>query len=97
MSANTALLEVKHLSTWLESGDAVVRAVDGLSFTIRQGETFALLGESGSGKSMTALSIMRLLPDAGRIVGGEVRLNGTRPAGSARDRDAQRARAAASR
>jgi len=77
VGANTALLEVKHLSTWLESGDAIVRAVDGLSFTIRQGETFALLGESGSGKSMTALSIMRLLPDAGRIVGGELRLNGS--------------------
>jgi peptide/nickel transport system ATP-binding protein len=77
VAANTALLEVKHLSTWLESGDVIVRAVDGLSFTIRQGETFALLGESGSGKSMTALSIMRLLPDAGRIVGGELRLNGS--------------------
>jgi peptide/nickel transport system ATP-binding protein len=77
VSANAALLEVKQLSTWLESGDAIVRAVDGLSFTIRQGETFALLGESGSGKSMTALSIMRLLPDAGRIVGGEIRLDGS--------------------
>jgi peptide/nickel transport system ATP-binding protein len=72
-----ALLEVKHLCTWLESGDVEIRAVDGLSFGIRSGETFALLGESGSGKSMTALSIMRLLPDAGRIVGGEVRLDGT--------------------
>ncbi len=76
MGANPTLLDVKHLSTWLESGDAVVRAVDGLTFGIRRGETFALLGESGSGKSMTALSIMRLLPDAGTIVGGEIRLDG---------------------
>ena len=60
-----------------------------------QGETFALLGESGSGKSMTALSIMRLLPDAGRIVGGEHPAGRQRPAGAARNRDAQRAWAAA--
>ncbi len=77
MSANTTLLEVKHLRTWLASGDAVVRAVDGLSFGIEAGETFALLGESGSGKSITALSIMRLLPDAGRVVSGEIRMDGT--------------------
>jgi peptide/nickel transport system ATP-binding protein len=72
-----ALLEVKHLSTWLDTGDAVVHAVDGLTFEIARGETFALLGESGSGKSMTALSVMRLLPDAGRIVSGQVLLDGT--------------------
>ena len=76
MKANPTLLEVRHLHTWLASGDAVVRAVDGLSFTIEAGETFALLGESGSGKSITALSIMRLLPDAGRVVSGQVLLDG---------------------
>jgi len=76
-STGTTLLEVKDLRTWLASGDSVVRAVDGLSFTIQTGETFALLGESGSGKSITALSIMRLLPDAGRVVSGEIRLDGT--------------------
>jgi len=76
MSATPTLLEVKHLHTWLASGDTVVRAVDGLSFGIEAGETFALLGESGSGKSITALSIMRLLPDAGRVVSGEVRMDG---------------------
>ena len=53
-----------------------MRAVDGLSLSLERGETFALLGESGCGKSMTALSIMRLLPDAGRIVSGEVLLDG---------------------
>jgi peptide/nickel transport system ATP-binding protein len=70
------LLSVKGLRTHLDSGDAVVRAVDGLSFEIRRGETFALVGESGCGKSMTALSIMRLLPDAGSVVGGAVELDG---------------------
>jgi len=73
----TALLEVKDLSTWLDTADAAVHAVDGLTFHIRRGETFALLGESGSGKSMTALSIMRLLPDSGRIVSGQVLLEGS--------------------
>jgi peptide/nickel transport system ATP-binding protein len=77
MSANPTVLEVSQLRTWLASGESVVRAVDGLSFSIEAGETFALLGESGSGKSITALSIMRLLPDAGRVVSGEVRMDGT--------------------
>jgi peptide/nickel transport system ATP-binding protein len=76
MSANPTLLEVRQLHTWLASEDSVVRAVEGLSFSIEAGETFALLGESGSGKSITALSIMRLLPDAGRVVSGVVRMDG---------------------
>jgi peptide/nickel transport system ATP-binding protein len=71
------LLRVEGLSTWLDTGDAVVRAVDGLSFSVEKGETFALVGESGSGKSMTALSLMRLLPDAARVVSGRVWLDGT--------------------
>ena len=70
------LLSVKALRTHLDSGDAVVRAVDGVSFDVHRGETFALVGESGCGKSMTALSIMRLLPDAGSVVGGAVELDG---------------------
>jgi peptide/nickel transport system ATP-binding protein len=53
-----------------------VRAVDGVTFDVRRGETFALLGESGCGKSMTALSVMRLLPDAGQVVAGVVELAG---------------------
>ncbi|MDF0677860.1 MAG: ATP-binding cassette domain-containing protein [Nitrosomonas sp.] len=72
----TALLEVTDLRVLLHTGRQPVRAVDGLSLAIHPGETFALLGESGSGKSITALSIMRLLPDAGEIVHGSVRLNG---------------------
>ena len=71
-----ALLQVDNLRTWLAGSEGVVRAVDGVSFSVSRGETFALLGESGCGKSMTALSISRLLPDAGRIVSGSVRLDG---------------------
>ncbi|MFN0315242.1 MAG: dipeptide ABC transporter ATP-binding protein [Burkholderiales bacterium] len=70
------LLEVIDLVTWIDAGAAPLRAVDGVSFTIEPAETFALLGESGCGKSMTALSLMRLLPDAARIVSGQVCLNG---------------------
>jgi peptide/nickel transport system ATP-binding protein len=71
------LLEIEQLRTWLDLENGAIRAVDGLSLTVAPGETFALLGESGCGKSMTALSVMRLLPDAGRIVGGRIRLEGT--------------------
>ena len=71
-----ALLQVDNLRTWLAGSEGVVRAVDGVSFSVGRGETFALLGESGCGKSMTALSISRLLPDAGRIMSGSVRLDG---------------------
>jgi peptide/nickel transport system ATP-binding protein len=70
------LLSVRDLRTWIDAGDAIVRAVDGVSFDVRRGETFALVGESGCGKSVTALSIMRLLPDAGSIVGGKVEFDG---------------------
>ena len=70
------LLEIEDLHTWIDTGAAIVRAVDGLSLTIGHGETFALLGESGCGKSIAALSVMRLLPDSGRIVGGSIRLDG---------------------
>ncbi len=70
------LLEIDNLETILHTGDAPVHAVDGLSLTISKGETFALLGESGCGKSMTALSIMRLLPDVGEILAGSIKING---------------------
>ena len=71
------LLTVADLQTHLGSNTNAVRAVDGVSFHIHPGETFALLGESGCGKSMTALSILRLLPQpAGRIMGGQVLLQG---------------------
>jgi peptide/nickel transport system ATP-binding protein len=70
------LLKIRDLTTWLDSNDEVVRAVEGLSLEIGRGETYALLGESGCGKSMTALSVMRLLPDAGQVVAGTVELAG---------------------
>ena len=66
------LLEVRDLVT--EVGGA--RVVDGVSFHVAAGETYALLGESGCGKSMTALSVMRLLPDGGRVTAGSVALDG---------------------
>ena len=72
----TALLEINDLTLQLGSLEQPVTAVDGVSLQINQGEVFALLGESGCGKSMTALSIMRLLPESGRITGGEVLLDG---------------------
>ncbi|MEC9314740.1 MAG: ATP-binding cassette domain-containing protein, partial [Pseudomonadota bacterium] len=71
------LLEVKDLKTWFGQNDNPSRAVDGIDFSIRRGETFALLGESGCGKSMTALSLLRLNPHpASRIVAGQVLLSG---------------------
>jgi peptide/nickel transport system ATP-binding protein len=76
MTAGAPLLRVEDLTTWIATEDAVVRAIEGLSLEIKRGETFALLGESGCGKSMTALSVMRLLPEAGRIMSGAVELDG---------------------
>jgi peptide/nickel transport system ATP-binding protein len=73
---NGPLLSIENLRTRIGSGDSAIRAVDGLSLEIARGETFALLGESGCGKSITALSLMRLLPDGGHIVGGRVKLDG---------------------
>ncbi len=70
------LLKIENLKTWLGNGSAPVRAVDGIDLEVRKGETFALLGESGCGKSMTALSIMRLLPTAGRVVDGHINMGG---------------------
>ncbi|MDP2706577.1 MAG: ATP-binding cassette domain-containing protein, partial [Burkholderiales bacterium] len=76
MKRDSPLLKIENLSTWLDTQDAVVRAIEGLSLEVGRGETFALLGESGCGKSMTALSVMRLLPDAGQVVSGTVELAG---------------------
>ena len=66
------ILNVDGLVTRLNNG---VRIVDDISFSIKQGETFALLGESGCGKSMTALSLMRLLPDGIRVASGDIKLD----------------------
>ena len=74
--SDTALLQVTGLRVAIARGGGEIRPVDGVDFSIGAGETFALLGESGCGKSMTALALTRLLPDAGRIAGGSVTLGG---------------------
>lgn len=73
---SSPLLKVVGLQTSFGQGDHAEVAVDDISFSINRGETFALLGESGSGKSITALSIMRLLPAAARINQGKILLDG---------------------
>jgi peptide/nickel transport system ATP-binding protein len=70
------LLSVTDLHTSIYTETGIVRAVDGVAFEIARGETLALLGESGCGKSFTALSVMRLLPEAAEITGGSVILDG---------------------
>ncbi|PKL29228.1 MAG: peptide ABC transporter ATP-binding protein [Spirochaetae bacterium HGW-Spirochaetae-2] len=71
------MLEVKGLQTYFKTDAGIVKAVDGISFTLNKGETLGIVGESGSGKSVTNLSIMRLIPSPpGKIVGGEVLFEG---------------------
>ena len=75
------LLEVKDLRTWFFTRSGTGKAVDGVSFTLNEGESLGLLGESGCGKSITSLSLLRLVPrPAGRIVSGEVLFQGPGPA-----------------
>jgi len=72
------ILSVRDLRTQFFTRDGVVRAVDGISFDLNRGETLCIVGESGCGKSVTALSIMGLIPQrAGRIVGGTINFEGT--------------------
>jgi oligopeptide/dipeptide ABC transporter ATP-binding protein len=71
------LLEVENMQTQFFTSAGTVKAVDGISYTVDEGETVAIVGESGCGKSVSALSILRLIPDPpGRIVGGRVLLQG---------------------
>jgi peptide/nickel transport system ATP-binding protein len=71
------LLEITDLRTEIKLKQAVVHAVDGVSLHVDPGETLGIVGESGCGKTMTALSIMKLLPTGGHITGGSIRLGGT--------------------
>ncbi|MBL0931628.1 MAG: ABC transporter ATP-binding protein [Alphaproteobacteria bacterium] len=73
----TPLLEIEDLRTWFFTSDGVVRAVDGVSYSVAPGETLAVVGESGCGKSVTAMSVLRLLPSPpARIVSGAIRFEG---------------------
>ena len=73
---STPLLDIKGLKTHFLTPEGRVRAVDGVDFSIGKGRTLGVLGESGSGKSVTALSVMRLIQAPGEIVGGQITLDG---------------------
>ncbi len=71
------LVEIEDLRTYFRTEDGLVKAVDGVSYTVKEGEVLGVVGESGSGKSVTALSILRLIPSPpGEIVGGRIRFRG---------------------
>ncbi len=76
MPATERLLEVKNLKTYFDTEDGVVKAVDGVDFHLNRGEILGLVGESGCGKSVTSLSIMRLIAQPGRIMDGEIWFDG---------------------
>lgn len=72
-STNNKILEVKDLRTYFYTDEGIVKAVDGVSFDLEKGEVLGIVGETGSGKSVTALSILRLIPQPpGKIVSGEI-------------------------
>ncbi|MDF2680722.1 MAG: peptide transporter ATP-binding protein [Brevibacillus sp.] len=72
----TKLLEVKNLQTHFKTEEGVIPSVNGISFSVAKGETLAIVGESGCGKSVTSLSIMGLVAPPGQVVGGEILLEG---------------------
>src|SRR3977135_1584343 len=72
-----ALLEVENLQTHFRTPEGITRAVDGVSFHVNEGETLAIVGESGCGKSVTSMSLMRLIPEPPGKIAGSVRLQGT--------------------
>ncbi|MBT8194300.1 MAG: ABC transporter ATP-binding protein [Acidimicrobiia bacterium] len=86
---NRRLLEIRNLETHFDTRDGVVKAVDGVTLSVDKGEVVGVVGESGCGKSVTALSIMGLVAHPGEVVAGEILLNGQNIA--AMDKDAVRA------
>jgi len=77
MAEDKAILEVKNLKTYFKTDAGIVKAVDGVNFSLKKGETLGIVGESGSGKSVTNLSVMKLIPSPpGKIVDGEVLMHG---------------------
>src|SRR6266478_6211052 len=77
MTTNSNVITVNDLRTYFETEDGTVKAVDGISFEVKQGETLGIVGESGSGKSVANLSLMRLIPNPpGKIVSGSIMFDG---------------------
>ena len=75
-NGNETLLEVRNLKTYFYTEDGVVKAVDGVDFSVKRGEVMGLVGESGCGKSVTSLSIMRLVGMPGKVIDGEIVFDG---------------------
>ena len=73
-NTNETILEVKGLKTYFYTEDGVVKAVDGVDFSVKPGEVLGLVGESGCGKSVSSFSILRLVSPPGSIIGGEITL-----------------------
>ena len=77
MSSEKPLLSIEDLKTWFYTDDGIARAVDGVSYSIQPGETLGVVGESGCGKSVTAMSVLQLVPTPpGKYVGGEILFKG---------------------
>src|SRR2546423_11610863 len=73
---NGNLLSVKDLRVYFEAKDGTVKAVDGINFEVKRGETLGIVGESGSGKAVANLALMKLIPTPGKIVSGSINFNG---------------------
>jgi peptide/nickel transport system ATP-binding protein len=85
LQASPPTLEVRHLRTWFYTKEGIAKAVDDVSLTVGKGEILGLVGESGSGKTVTGFSILGLVDEPGRIVDGEILLNGTNLVGLPED------------
>src|SRR5512137_2285068 len=75
MKSDQLLLEIQNLKTWFFLDEGTVRAIDGVDFNMWRGQTLGVVGESGCGKSVTARSILRIVPKPGKIVEGEITLH----------------------